>query len=89
MLEGAREVLVDDREAVDGAPAGRLEALLKSKASLDGAIEQLYLVTFARPPRPEEMTRTREWVAKAPSLREGLSDLLWVLVNAREFQFNH
>jgi hypothetical protein len=71
------------------APTGRLQTLLKSKASLDGAIEQLYLVTFSRLPRPEERTRTKEWVARAPSLREGLGDLLWVLVNAREFQFNH
>ncbi|MBI1913508.1 MAG: DUF1553 domain-containing protein [Planctomycetes bacterium] len=70
-------------------PAGRIEALLKSKASLPTAIEQLYLVTFSRLPQPEELTRAKEWVAKAPSLREGLGDLLWVLVNAREFQFNH
>ncbi len=71
------------------APAGRIERLLKSKASLPAAIEQVYLVTFSRPPRPEELARAKEWVAKAPSLREGLGDLLWVLVNAREFQCNH
>ncbi|HKB37708.1 MAG TPA: DUF1553 domain-containing protein, partial [Gemmataceae bacterium] len=71
------------------APAGRIESLLKGKVSLPAAIEQLYLVTFSRPPRPEELTKAQDWVAKAPSLREGLDDLLWVLLNSREFQFNH
>jgi hypothetical protein len=71
------------------APAGRIAALLKAKKPLPAAIEELYLVTMSRPPRPEEAKKAQEWVAKAQTPREGLQDLLWVLLNSREFLFNH
>ena len=71
------------------SPAGRIDRLLKAKTPLPAVVEELYLVTLSRPPHAEESARAREWVAKAPSVREGLNDLLWVLLNSREFQFNH
>jgi hypothetical protein len=70
------------------SPAGRIEKLLKAKTGLPAIIEEMYLVTLSRPPRPEEVEKAKGWVAKAPSLREGIHDLLWVLFNSREFQFN-
>jgi hypothetical protein len=71
------------------APKGRIEELLKAKASMPAAIEELYLVTLSRPPRPEEVAKVQGLLANAPSPSEGLQDLLWVLLNSREFQFNH
>src|SRR5262245_30602930 len=71
------------------APTGRIETLLKAKAEPPALIEELYLVTLSRPPRPDELTKAKEWLAAAPSVREGAQDLLWVLLNSREFQFNH
>jgi hypothetical protein len=70
-------------------PKGRVEALLKAKKTESAIIEELYLVTLSRPPRPEEAARAQEWIGSAPNLREGIQDLLWVLLNSREFQFNH
>jgi hypothetical protein len=69
------------------APTGRIEKLLKSRTGLPAAIEELYLVTLSRPPRPEEGRKAQQWLATNP--REGLQDLLWVLLNSREFLFNH
>jgi Protein of unknown function (DUF1549)/Protein of unknown function (DUF1553) len=71
------------------SPTGRLSTLLKAKKPLPTIIEEIYLVTLSRLPRSAEAAKAREWVAKAPSPREGLGDLLWVLFNSREFQFNH
>ncbi len=71
------------------SPAGRVEALLRAKKPLPEIVEELFLVTLSRPPRPEELAKAKEWVARAPSLREGAGDLLWALLNSREFQFNH
>ena len=71
------------------APTGRIEGLLKAKKPVPEMVEELYLATLSRPPRPEEMAKAQGWVAEAPSPREGLQDLLWVLLNSREFLFNH
>ena len=68
---------------------GRLDTLLKAKAAAPALIEELYLVTLSRPPRPDELERAKKWLAESPSPREGAADLLWVLLNSREFLFNH
>jgi Protein of unknown function (DUF1553)/Protein of unknown function (DUF1549) len=71
------------------APGGRVEALAKAKKSLVEITEELYLVTLSRPPRPDEVAKARDWILAAPTQREGVQDLLWVLLNSREFLFNH
>jgi hypothetical protein len=62
---------------------------LKSRAPLPAVIEELYLATLSRPPRPEELAKAQSWIAAAPSPREGVQDLLWTLLNSRAFLFNH
>jgi hypothetical protein len=79
----------DALEKKIAAPGGRLAALLKDKNPAVEVIEELYLATLSRPPRPDEAARARRWLAEAPSLAEGGADLLWVLINSREFLFNH
>jgi hypothetical protein len=70
------------------APAGRIEELVKTKP-LPAAIEELYLATLCRPPKEAELSKAQEAIKSAPSAKEGLQDLLWVLLNSREFLFNH
>jgi hypothetical protein len=67
---------------------GRLDNLIAAKVPLPQAIEELYLVTWSRPPSADEKQKAEGWVKSAPSTKEGLQDLLWVLTNSREFQFN-
>jgi hypothetical protein len=71
------------------APTGRVEKLLKAKMPLPEIVEELYLVTLSRLPRPQEMERAMFWIGRAPNPREGVQDLLWVLMNSREFVFNY
>jgi hypothetical protein len=71
------------------APTGRAEALLKAKTPLPDVVEELYLVTLSRPPQPGETAKAIDWIKKAPTEREGVQDLLWVLLNRSEFLFNH
>jgi hypothetical protein len=68
---------------------GRIESLFKSKTPVPAIVEELYLATLSRPPRPEEATEADNWIAKAATPKEGVQDLLWVLLNSREFLFNH
>jgi len=71
------------------AATGRVETLLKAKATPEKIVEELYLVTVSRPPRPEEVAQRKEWLAKTPSPKEWATDVLWALLNSREFLFNH
>jgi Protein of unknown function (DUF1549)/Protein of unknown function (DUF1553) len=70
-------------------PAGRVEALMKAKADRKKAIEEMYLVTLSRLPKAEEVSKANSWIDSAKDGREGLQDLLWTLLNSKEFLFNH
>jgi hypothetical protein len=67
---------------------GRVEKLITDKVPVAKAIEELYLATWSRRPTADEQKKAEGWVNSAPTLRDGLQDLLWVLINSREFQFN-
>jgi Protein of unknown function (DUF1553)/Protein of unknown function (DUF1549)/Bacterial Ig-like domain (group 2) len=69
-------------------PAGRVERLMKVKAPVPAVVEELYLVTLSRPPRPDEGAKAQEWFREGPP-KEVAQDLLWSLLNSREFLFNH
>src|SRR5262249_18751784 len=71
------------------APTGRIESFVKGKKPVTAGIEELYLATLSRPPSPQEIAKAQGWIAAAPSAKEGLQDLLWALLNSREFLFNH
>lgn len=71
------------------AATGRLEKMIKAKKQPAQIVEELYLVTLSRLPRREETDRAVHWMSRAPNSREGAQDLLWALVNSREFLFNH
>jgi hypothetical protein len=68
---------------------GRIDALLKAKKSQEQIVEELYLVTLSRSPNQDEIDRANRWIREAGAPREGLQDVLWVLLNSREFLFNH
>jgi hypothetical protein len=69
------------------APSGRVAQLLAQKKAEGALIEELYLATLSRMPTADEVTKAQGWLKKAPNRREGVQDLLWVLINRREFQF--
>jgi hypothetical protein len=71
------------------AKDGRIQKLLASKTELPACVEELYMATLSRAPKPEELAKAMAWAQSAPSEREGLQDLMWVLLNSREFLFNH
>jgi hypothetical protein len=72
-----------------GAESGRIAKLLEAKKSDSEIVEELYLVAYGRFPTPEERARAELSIATAPERKEGLEDLLWALLNSREFLFIH
>ena len=83
--------LVNDEEIVSklNSPTGRLPELVKSTADIGKAIEELYLASLSRFPTADELALQMEHVEKSPSREAGLRDVLWSLLNVREFVFNH
>jgi hypothetical protein len=70
-----------------GAVVARM--LDQEKRTPAEVIENIYLRCFSRPPTPEETKRLLEIVQSAKSPRQGLEDVFWAVLNAREFLFNH
>jgi hypothetical protein len=68
---------------------GRVARLLASNASDTQIVEELYLSALTRPPTSEEQTLALQFVATAPSRKEGVEDLLWTLLNLPEFALGH
>lgn len=81
--------------------AGRATQFYKSTQSPEEKITELYLAAFSRKPRPDEMKTAVEYlneptldangkpvVKKKPSKKD-YQDLIWALMNTKEFLFNH
>jgi len=51
-------------------------------------VRTAWLRTVSRPPTPEEMQRAQKHLAGVDSLSEGARDLLWALINTKEFILN-
>jgi Protein of unknown function (DUF1549)/Protein of unknown function (DUF1553) len=52
-------------------------------------IETLFLAALSRQPRPDELKRFADHVARTGDEATGLGDVFWVLLNSSEFMFNH
>lgn len=81
---------------MDGATRLSSSGLLKSLEAPfftnEQRIEILYFATLSRKPTPAELEVLKANIpddASGQQLREGLSDLLWVLLNSAEFTMNH
>jgi len=69
--------------------AGEREFSPAEEAEIARLVEQAYLRTLTRPPRPEEVARAVAHFQELGDLTAGARDLLWALVNTKEFVVNH
>jgi Protein of unknown function (DUF1553)/Protein of unknown function (DUF1549) len=68
---------------------GRIAKLMKDKRPLPAAIEELYLSALSRPPTDAEKNKTLSYVDQQSNKQQALEDVLWALLNSKEFMFNH
>lgn len=71
------------------AKEGRVARLAAPGVPAADAVRELYLVALSRPPRSPELTTALRLMHQAPKRKEAVEDLLWTLLNSREFMFNH
>jgi hypothetical protein len=67
----------------------RIAKLFDAKRSTPQIIEELYLATFSRYPTPREIFTAVAYIDRDPEPRKAVEDLMWTLLNSREFLFNH
>lgn len=83
------------------ANGGRADVMSKQNTPVEEGIRELYLIAYSREPSAEELTTAESFLAK-PRLnangdaldsqtakRQGLEDLLWAIINTKEFLYNH
>jgi hypothetical protein len=68
---------------------GRIASMLKAKKKDAEIVEELFLLAFSRLPRVEEMRNGLDYVAGENDRRAAFEDVLWALLNTKEFLFNH
>ena len=80
---------------------GRADRLSKDKRTDEEKISELYIAAFSREPRSEELQTALAYLAeertdamgkpidKAVAARNNFQDLVWALINTKEFLFNH
>ncbi len=79
----------DEIENKLAAGEGRIARLLADKKPMKDAVDELYLATLVRYPRADELATALPYVDEAKDKAQALQDLLWTLLNSREFMFNH
>jgi hypothetical protein len=68
---------------------GRVAELSKSKMSDEQLVEEAFLATLSRFPTAAQKADALKHLKEAKSRAEGVTDLVWALVNTREFILNH
>ncbi|HMF12904.1 MAG TPA: DUF1553 domain-containing protein, partial [Gemmataceae bacterium] len=81
--------LMSDPALLAKMEKGRLQTLLNQKKSDEAAIEELFLATLSRFPASEEKRAAVEHVQATADKKKGYVDVLWALLNTREFILNH
>jgi hypothetical protein len=83
------------------ASNGRAAQLAADERSPQEKIDELYLIAFSRKPRPDEMKKVVEYlnepivdsagkaIDKKKAAQQNYQDLIWALMNTKEFLFNH
>lgn len=68
---------------------GLAAKLAADKRELPEKVSELFQSVFAREPRDEELASALEYLQSEPDQKKAWGNLLWALINTKEFQFVH
>jgi hypothetical protein len=88
----AQVLLLANSEEVENrlrAGDGLVAKLVKAKKPTPEVVEELYLTAYARRPTKAEQEKTVAYVEKQQNRQQALEDVMWVILNSKEFMFNH
>ncbi len=81
--------LMTDAALLDKIKSGRLKDLVGSDRCDREVVEELFLATLSRPPDDDEARAALDHLRRRPDRTSGLADVVWALINTREFVLNH
>ncbi len=76
-----------ESKIVDGN--GRVAKFFKEKKSAGEMVDELYLTALSRKPNLADRKRLTEYIDTAKDKQRAVEDVLWAILNTREFMFNH
>ena len=72
------------------AANGRAERLAKEEKPVEAKVRELYLAAFSREPRSQELKIAIDYLNEpGTDANANYQDLIWALINTKEFLFNH
>lgn len=77
----------DTLAAKIAAPQGRIARLIAAKKSHEEMVQELYLATLCRRPTAEERASLQKFFAETKDAKVFYEDLLWSLLNSKQFLF--
>ena len=81
--------LMSDPVVLKKIESGRLQKLLQKRTSDGEAIDELFLATLTRLPSMKESAAALARIKEGPDRKEAFTEILWALINTREFCLNH
>jgi hypothetical protein len=81
--------LMTDEPLLKRVRDGRLKGLLAGEKSDREVVEELFLATLSRPPDAGEERTALDHVRAKGDRCAGFADVVWALINTREFILNH
>ena len=78
---------IQNKITADSGRAAKLAA--DTSRNHEQKLYELYMTSFSRPPTPDEIAIATAYISRKEQPREAYEDIVWALINTKEFLFNH
>lgn len=68
-------------------PQSYLGKLLTAEAPIEEIVSHIFMATLSRAATPDEQLLCKQIVSEAPTMKEGCEDILWALINSKQFVY--